>query len=266
MWQHQYGFTHIGCIKRVVGSSFGVAATNDALDLVSYFLSSVNGSSVSAVLPCGLNAAAETVWEDWGSVKRTVHPWPRPISWFDATLTHELPDLFQGFSQRWHAPDDQRVLRYATAFYQEGNDPRPLQTALNSAVSGLELMAWVNLVRDGGMDRSAFEKQGVRPKTFRSLLCAIGVDTRTVPTDFPELRRSGRLGHDAVWHWRGRFTHPRIGEIEVDHDLLTETSLVATWYLELVLLSWFGYNGEYGRRRKTGRWVGNTETVPWVST
>ena len=56
---------------------------------------------MAPVLPCGLDASGARVWEDWGSVNRTVHPWRTTISWFDMTLTKYLPQLFTGFGQRW---------------------------------------------------------------------------------------------------------------------------------------------------------------------
>lgn len=264
-WTYPFGFTHVGQVVRCDGAVITVDETAEALGLLGYFLSFVRGASVAAVLPCGLDSAGATVWEDWGSVNRTVHPWRTTISWFDMTLTKHLSQLFTGFAERWDDPDDQQVLRYALAFYGGGNDPRPLQTGLTLSVSGLELMAWVYLVRDGTMDPDDFDDQGVRARTLKHLLETVGIDTDRIPDRLPELRRDGRLGHDAIWQLRSRFTHPRIERIATDYDMLAEAWRLASWYLELVLLHWFAYTGPYGSRLMAGRWQGDVEHLPWAS-
>lgn len=264
-WTHPFGLTHVGQLVRVDAAAIALEEAREALGLLGYFLSFVRGASVAPVLPCGLAASGATVWEDWGSINRTVHPWRTTISWFDITLTKYLPQLFIGFGRRWADSEDQQVLRYALTFYEGGNDPRPLQTGLTLAVTGLELMAWVYLVRDGTMAESEFDDQGMRARTIRGLLDKVGFDTSRVPDLLPVLRQDGRLGHDAIWHLRTRFTHPRMGTIATDHSLLVESWRLATWYLELVLLHWFGYTGPYGSRLKEGRWQGDTEPTPWAS-
>jgi len=265
-WSHPFGLTHIGQLTRLDGAGIALDDAHEALDLLGYFLSFVRGAAVASVLPCGLDASGGTVWEDWGSANRTVHPWRTTISWFDMTLTKHLPQLFAGFERRWTESDDQQVLRYALAFYQGSNDPRPLQTGLTLALTGLELMAWAYLVGDGKMPEADFDARGARQRTIKRLLDAVGIDTSRVPDQLPRLRRDGRLGHDALWDLRNRFTHPRMATIATDHNLLGEAWRLATWYLELVLLHWFEYAGPYGSRLKAGRWQGDTEPTPWAQT
>lgn len=254
----------MGQLKRVDGGNIALAEANDALDLLAYFMSFVKGAAVAPVLPCGLDSAGATVWEDWGSVNRTVHPWRTTLSWFDPSVTSRLEHLFAGFARRWHDEADQDVLRYVLAFYESGNDPRPLQTAINLAVAGLELMSWVQLVRDGNMPESEFEDHGARARTIRELVGSVGIDTDRVPEELQSLRRQGQLGHDAIWKLRSRFTHPRMHSISTQHEVLEDAWRLATWYLELVLLHWFGYEGSYMSRLRP-RWVGDVTEVPWVN-
>lgn len=98
---------------------------------------------------------------------------------------------------------------------------------------------------------------------MRALFEAVGIDTTRVPDLLPELRRDGRLGHDAIWNLRTRFTHPRMGSIATDYRLLSEAWQLATWCLELVLLYWFEYSGPYGSRLEGGRWEGDVDSTPW---
>jgi len=242
-WEHPFGLTHVGQLTRVDGGNIALAEANDALELLSYFLSFVRGAAVAPALPCGLDGAGTKVWEDWGSVNRRVHPYRTTVIWSDPSLTSQLAQLFTGFARRWDDEADQDVLRYVLAFYESGNDPRPLQTAINLAVAGLELMSWVQLVRDGSMPESEFEDHGARARTIEELVKCAGIDTARVPEELQALRHQGYLGHDAIWKLRSRFTHPRMHSISTDYDVLEDAWRLATWYLELVLLHWFEYEG-----------------------
>ena len=39
---------------------------------------------------------------------------------------------------------------------------------------------------------------------------------------------------------------------------------LAQWYLELILLRLFAFNGSYSNRTKQGKYIGQVEPVPWV--
>jgi hypothetical protein len=263
-WSFPFGFTHVGRIERRDGAGIDVAEAAEALSLLGFLLSFIRGAAVAPVLPCGLDEQGAVVWEDWGSINRIVDPWRGTISWFDPSLTEHLGTLSDGFASRWTNPDDQQVLRFGIGLYLSSNDPRPLQTALTLAVAGLELFAWVYLVRDGEMDAADFDDQGARPRTLHGLLNQIGVPTDRTPTELPTLRKGGELGPHAIWKLRSRFSHPRIGTTDVDRELLGEAWRLATWYLEMTLLHWLEYTGPYGSRLIPGRWEGDTGPVPWV--
>ena len=40
---------------------------------------------------------------------------------------------------------------------------------------------------------------------------------------------------------------------------------LAQWYLELVLLRLFAFNGSYSNRTKQGKYIGQVEPVPWTA-
>jgi hypothetical protein len=184
------------------------------------------------------------------------------LSWFDRSLTHRLQALVEGFESRWTTTHDREVLKYAIGLYLGANNPQPLQTGLTLAVSGLELMAWVYLVRDGTMSEREFDKQGERASTFKELLSRVDVDVSRVPTSLPALKKSGQLGPDAIWRLRRQISHPRLDRRPADPDLTIDAWRISTWYLELVMLHWFGYAGSYGSRLKE-RWMGDVDPVPW---
>lgn len=78
-WGHPFGLTHVGQLTRLDGATIDLDHAREALDLLGYFLSFVRGAEVAPVLPCGLDTSGGTVWEDWGSVNRTVQPWRTTI-------------------------------------------------------------------------------------------------------------------------------------------------------------------------------------------
>lgn len=131
------------------------------------------------------------------------------------------------------------------------------------ANAGLELMAWVYLVRDGDMVEREFQDHGARTKTFKELLQRVSVPTDRVPELLPALRKAGDLGPDAIWAHRKKFVHPRDGRIDIDYDELVDSWRLAVHYLELVLLHWFGHQGHYASRLEAPRWVGSVLPVPW---
>lgn len=108
-WVAPFGFTHTGRVTRCDGEGISMDEADRALTLLSYFLSFVRGASVAAVLPYGLDGDGVVVWEDWGSVNRSVARWRTDLSWFDRlSVTRELPALFRGFASRWFNENDQR--------------------------------------------------------------------------------------------------------------------------------------------------------------
>ena len=92
---------------------------------------------------------------------------------------------------------------------------------------------------------------------------------RAIPAEFTNARRTGHDGPKILATARNDFIHPsRIhpagGSGGYNIDTLIEAWELAAWYLELVIMWWLGYDGEYKRRTDPNRWVGVTEKVPWA--
>jgi hypothetical protein len=49
-----------------------------------------------------------------------------------------------------------------------------------------------------------------------------------------------------------------------DSPPVFEAWQLAQWYLELILLRLFAFNGSYSNRTKQGKYIGQVEPVPWV--
>ena len=94
----------------------------------------------------------------------------------------------------------------------------------------------------------------------------------TVPQNLKKLasisKRHNFDGPSVFTNVRNRIVHPgrKKRKIDVADVSLFECWNLGLWYLELLLLSIFEYNGDYANRLKQGRWVGQTEKLPWCNT
>lgn len=260
-----YAFTHVGEATRSDGLAFRGEDVDSVLGGLRLFLSIVSGAWAGPVLPVGLDPDGNRMWEDWMWFQTTLDRLRGNLSWFDWTLTAGLPRLFASVMKTWEDPRGREVLRYATSFYLGANKPRPVETALTLAVSGLELLAWDVLVNGPGKwTREAFEARGSARKWLKDLL-----DWAVIPKSYPPgckaLSRAA-LGDPqvAVLGLRNQSVHPSVRP-RVGSRAVTEGWRLASWYLELCLLRWLDYQGNYGDRMTPGgRWVGETKPVPWV--
>lgn len=91
----------------------------------------------------------------------------------------------------------------------------------------------------------------------------------SLPKEFSELQKAKRLGAvsdsiDAITRVRNELVHPkRKMKVKVG-PLIVPCWQLSQWYIEMFLLKMSGYSGVYSNRL-TAKWVGQVETVPWVS-
>jgi len=97
-----------------------------------------------------------------------------------------------------------------------------------------------------------------------------------LPSDYAALSaRRGRLGQaswsgpELVFNIRNSLVHPpkRLTDPEWPKSAeLVEAWQLSTWYLEVILLRIFGYEGEYTSRLDLSGYKGRTEPLPWAET
>lgn len=233
----------------------------------------VAGHEVNVGPVAGLDENGAVVFAMWGAGRdRTGRP---GVYWCTEPLLGDaIESLSVGFGR---FANDEALLRVldrgighllaATA------QSEVLDLRIPIACTGIELMAWANLQRRGWLGRDALAKLRAG-STARLLLqsCRIPVQ---LPDHFEHLpariRRIGQPdwgGPEVLFNIRNSLVHPpkRLDEPEwPSGDELLEAWLLATWYLELVLLETLGYSGKYWCRLRLGRSVWDTEPVPWAS-
>ena len=188
---------------------------------------------------------------------------PHHMSWFDPSLTSQLAQLFTGFARRWDDEADQATPlrscllreRQRSTAVTDRNQPRSCRARTH--VVGTAGTGWEHArvgVR-GPRSVGTHNRGAGQVRWYRHGTRARGLQA---------LRYQGYLGHDAIWKLRSRFTHPRMHSISTDYDVLKDAWRLATWYLELVLLHWFEYEGSYMSRLQP-RWAGDVTEVPWLN-
>jgi len=119
--------------------------------------------------------------------------------------------------------------------------------------------------------RTQFKKMKARGQ-ISELLKTCGIPL-TIPAHLSNLQAAGTLlgasdGPGEIVRIRNALVHPeeknRAVISSTDAASRVEASELGLWYLEMVLLRLFGYNGVYYRRGLTGRLDEVREKVPWA--
>lgn len=262
-----YSITHVGEIRHSDNTVFDLEDSNDLLTALHYFFSFVRGFWVSPLLPIGYNSGDSVVWEQWGM--KTIDSWQGILSWLDVHHGDSISSLFPGFWGKWKDEAWRDSIEYAIYWYvRSNNGANGIDASIILAQAALELLCWNSCVKNNGnLSKSEFRKLSAADK-LRLLLVRTGIP-HDVPAVLQELTKLSaqydRDGADVFIQLRNSLVHPertREGEFLID-NAITEGWLLGMWYLELIMLRLFDYNGVYSIRLKSGGWVGDVEDVPW---
>lgn len=261
-----YGITHVAEIHRA-GASFTSEELGTVLGHLFHFLAFVNGRLAGVALPTGYDADGNVRSTTW-SITAT-DPYRSSINWFDRTLAAELPGLFKSWIARVADPFWELVLRRSTRLISAANHPNPLDVAVTTAATGIELLAWAVLSVEKGWvvsDSGDLTAGGLA----RLLLGWAGLPFE-IPAELVHLQREAkqrRMDAPSALAWvRNRLVHPpkRPSDGWPTSDVITDAWRLSMEQLELVVLRLLDYQGSYGHRRHLdGRWLGSTSPVPWA--
>jgi len=237
-----------------------------------FLLSFIANREVGAGAVAGLDSQDEVVWTYWGPPR--ADPKRAPIRWCPEMLIGEaLPMLGSGLSAFDSDEAMVEIIDRAIGYSLAANDNALLDVKVPIACSGLELLSWAVLQREGIM-RTGDERRKLRPDGMLGLLLNWAEIPIDVPADMSELehRRQQRCekvsaGPEVLFNVRNGLVHPpkRLDDPEwPSPEELFQAWQLATWYLELGLLRTFNYHGEYWSRLRLGRSAYDLEPVPWV--
>lgn len=271
-----YAFTHVGEIRRKNGNSFSIEMAESLTEMLHFFFSFSAGAWTPLVFPVGLNESDEKVWEEWGFGKNHMFG-TRRLSWLDQHTGEALADVFPGFYEKWTDPAWKKTLNDVIYWYVNANNQtQGTDTGIILAQAALELLAWTDLTQVRQlMSESHFEGNHAQ-ENFRALLQEVGIP-QTVPSrlkDLCQLANTLRTqypdpgqtidGPKIFSELRNNLVHPKDKRVEKHKRgrVMYEGATLGLWYIELLLLCLFDYDGEYANRCERNRHVGQTEPVP----
>ena len=258
--------THVGEVRRSGGEPFTTGQLREVLGWLGTCFSFARGRWSSPCLAVGFNGQEEVIWEEWGVPH--IQPLGRESSWFPEDQASTAMDrLAEGLWRRWQDTEVRGSLELALAWYIEANTQDDVQARVAIAQMGLELTAWLLLVRDASvLSPRGFEKLEAHDVLRLTLGWTDGATD--VPTLFGDLATfaSGQQpaidGPEAFTRIRNRIVHPPKGgggAGSAPLDAVIDAGALGLWYLELTLLNLVGYVGPY--RNRTVR--GAVMSVPW---
>lgn len=259
-----YGVTHEGSIRRSDGKSFSVEEARKLLGGLHMFLSFSRGGDCGITLISGRDENDEPAWEQWGT--HSAFPWFCLSSWLDHQRNNEdaLSKAFPGFWRKvgktTDAPyDPVRIILY---WYLRSNESNALQAGIILTQAALERLARQLL------PKKKYKTLNGAARKIRAVLQEAEVDT-VIPQCCKELRRVRKTkglcdGPEILSEIRNDLVHSEM-RTNVRSEAYFEARDLGQWYVELLLLKLFGYEGPYANRlayEYKGRC--QPEIVPWI--
>jgi hypothetical protein len=264
-----FAATHVGRIDRTDGSSFSSSDAIKVVEGLRQFLSFARGFWTSPLLLVGYQDDLP-VWHEWCA--RHASPWRTNFAWSSPHHPDSLATAFPLFMERWRVPDSQDKLVLGIGWFIEANQLSNLESAIILGQVALELFASAVLVDEQErLSRREF-KDGPTDKTIRELLDWASIPL-AIPAKYQDLadladREGWADGPATLVGYRNLLVHPRDRLrriLDSPTSARAELSQLTLWYVELIILRFCGYEGDYSNRI-TARVVGEVESVPWAST
>lgn len=261
-----FGITHWGRLRRKDGSTFEAEAAQKLLQQVGLLLSFARGAWCIPMLLVGVGAAGQVQWQSWNPMR--ANRWPQTLTWFDEHKRGQLEVILPGLCARMLSPPWEEAIKLAIYWYVESlSGVQNAETSVVLSLVALERLAWAYIVESRkhkkklGNTRSATDKLHV-------LLNGVQIPA-SLPNDLDEAMAKGEPstrpdGPATFVKMRNLVAHPQGGLLATQKSDRRQARDLGLWYLELVLLSLFGYRGQYCNRLLDHKSGGRWEVVPWA--
>ena len=249
-----YAVTHRGIVQRTDGEGFSKDDAHILLRGLEHFLSFVCGSQCGATNVVGFDAEGNEAWKQWGSYH--VSQWKRRRSWSDITIRGDLSEVFEQFWMKYRKSS--KHLDRVLGWYVHSNESAALDLSIVLNQTVLEILT--DLMPSG--------KETKTGERIAKLLCQQGIDHQ-VPTLCSKLTALAKQncfehGPHTLVAIRNSIVHSNSKIVVNSIDAYHEAKQLGLWYVELLLLRMFKYDGEYASRLVDVQQAGATEAVPWA--
>ena len=262
-----YAITHVGQITRDDDSLFTIDDGEKILEALSYFFSFCAARWSCPILVAGLDYGGNQVWTQWRVPK--IGDWSDSVSWFSSPSSAVFNELLPGFLDLWNNPVWQTPLKVAINWYLQSISPATMDTGYVPPQIALEILAWVLFVK---VKQTILEDRFTptrASKLIEMLLSEAGI-SHAIPSQLADLAslvaaKKGSNGPEILTWLRNSTTHGNnlYRLLSVSPKARYEGWQLGIWYLELILLKLFRYNGRYFDRLGSNRMTGASEPVPW---
>ena len=262
--QGGFGLTHWGSINRVDGSSFSGESVQSLITALTLFFSFARGLHCGLTLVTGFNQADEKVWELWGV--SNVESWRGQQTWFDIHHGKILEDVFPEFWSQHLGSAHDSPIRLALQWYLDSNAQKALHSSIVLTQAALERLAHETVgdrLTRKQLGRKDDEKEG--EWIARALGDISKIPPACVQLEKFRLSKGLKHGPHAIVKIRDDLIHHRMDYGILSGDIYREARELGLWYVEMLLLKLFDYQGEYSNRL-TQKWRGEVEFVPWAQT
>ncbi len=219
-------------------ASFVADEAIEFLECLHWFLSFVRGSWTAPMMCVGETETGDT-WRYFRPAN--VEPWNGNRSWCGPTNWSLAARAFREYDRLWQDPAWNQGLKVVIGFFLAANRPRPLETAIAAAQSGLELLGWLRLVESGDIDDEVWTSPAYSgARKVRGVLELAQIDP-AIPHEYRSLARldeSWDDGPSVVAGVRNQLVHPRMrdGRIGPTMTTLRQTRKLSRQYLEDCIL------------------------------
>ncbi|MYC08012.1 MAG: hypothetical protein F4X57_12715 [Chloroflexi bacterium] len=256
-----HAITHTGVIGGKDSKAFSKEDVQTITDGLRVFLSFAHGSHVGISHVEGLDFNGEPSLIQWGP--RYTAPWISRQSWCPRMAGGDvLQELFPGFWQLFTQEGWNETIRRVIDWYLQGNESRFVDSSIVFNQVALECLS--HRILSGGDSKKA---AGYR---ISKALKESGIDDSAIPESLPVLRslsakKGWKGGAHAITEMRNSTVHADNSSGGFSLDGCFEASALGQWYIELILLSLFGYTGKYRNRLLIRSGSYPVEDVPWVN-
>lgn len=259
-----YTITHTGSISLTSGKQFSVEEVNNALWLLQTTLSFGTGRHVAPLVPVAYDTEGQAVWT--GLRSPLLSPWRGNYRVADPHHPEQWRQLFTRFASLWDDEFRREVLLRAVRFYLDANKADPIELSVNTAQSGLELLAYSYLVEDHHILTDKLYGPPAH-KNLTNYLTRIGVGTR-IPLTFARLQAAAdgqqcANGPEIITRMRNGVSHPSRKKPKFTIDVWLEAWRLSLRYLILGVLHYVDYHETYRDPTAEGTWIGTVSNVPW---
>ena len=264
----KFTITHVGELRRSDNAPFTADQAADTLRAFQLALSFAVGGWVAPALPVGLDSTGRRVWEQWAAWR--CDPFHGHLQWWDTHTGADLSAMVGQYLSAWTTPGARDVVRHLAHHAISANHMDvTLEARIMLAQAGLEYLAWITHVVEGGRSR-AEHKALQAHEVLRELTTAAKIPNAIPPEldALPGLLTEEDADGPRVVTWlRNRLVHPKdAGEPYQLAHTVDHAWLLSMHYLDLLLLHRLGYQGAYLKRFPPGGWAHGSQPVPWAST